>query len=111
MFTIRKFKTIAPQIFDVVLDFKNNGEDYAGFNDGEDEITYICDDGKIYVKMNIPQEELEICIYNKYADFPFAAVGIPFERIEGPGFLIESIKEEIELEMATYERMIDELEN
>ena len=116
MSIMTKFVEFAQTIYDVVEDFKGNGEDYFGFDFPNEKTNGKVwkfrgiDNGKIWARINTSTKELHICIYENYNDEALIDIGIPIERIGSKDDIIEAVKEELDLILTHYEMMMDEIE-
>jgi hypothetical protein len=114
---MKKFIKLAQTIYDVTEDFKENGEDYFGFDypeeatDGKVWKFQGIDNGKVWARINTSTKELHICIYEKYYSHdPLIDIGIPIEKIDSKDGIIEAVKEELDLILTHFEMLMNEIE-
>ena len=112
---MKNFRIISYQIMDAVKDIQD--DDFKGFdypNNYTNSKTYNFSDGSVVVTYNEEVNELEIQIFEGHYKVRNSVdalidIGIPIDRISSEKDLIEAIDEELDLIIAHYIMMKDEL--
>ena len=112
---MKNFKTVLPEIYNVVIDYKTNGNDYSGFKRSPDEYmneyNYIFKNSKIYAKLNLEQNQLELYFYNETEEMNNFEIKIPIENINSENDILIHIKEKLSYIIKNYQKMLITLDN
>jgi hypothetical protein len=112
---MKNFKTVLPEIYIVVIDYKTNGNYYSGFKCSSDEYMneyhYIFKTCEIYVKLNLEQNQLELYFNFKNNDICKFEIKIPIENINSENDILIHIKEKLSYIIKNYQKMLITLDN